>query len=202
MGPLFVIATDLSPHDAAWRQAAAEADAIAELTAPILGFRPEIVLAGSTLGELLAREAAQGRTLAFVLPAILDFSVFQRQALVEIVRESQRSAPALAVHYDDVDPCHRLVVQAFADALCDRLAGSEVPPARLGVVAVASGQGDARARAEAYAMMRLLWEQLNLYMTPLVAAATVVILCITMLMLFLAASIARRSEAKQADGSS
>src|SRR5262245_3761545 len=49
---------------------------------------------------------------------------------------------------------------------------------------------------------RLLWEQLNLYMTPLVAAATVVILCITLLMLFLAASIARRSEAKQTDGSS
>jgi ABC-type spermidine/putrescine transport system permease subunit II len=45
---------------------------------------------------------------------------------------------------------------------------------------------------------RLLWEQLNLYMTPLVAAATVVILCITMLMLLVAAGLARRSEAKQA----
>ncbi|HSS01882.1 MAG TPA: CbiX/SirB N-terminal domain-containing protein, partial [Kofleriaceae bacterium] len=214
MGPLFAIATDLSPHDAAWRQVTAEAEAVADLAAPILGFRPEVVLAsltgeptdlsgaapetpagdgelrgmppntpaqihapcadrtpaqlraqlaapGSSVAQILEEQAAQGRTLAFVLPAILDFSIFQRQALVEIVRESQRRAPSLAVHYDDVDPCHRLVVQAFADALCERLAGSEVPPARLGVLAVASGQGDARARAEAYAMMRLLWEQLG-----------------------------------------
>jgi ABC-type spermidine/putrescine transport system permease subunit II len=49
---------------------------------------------------------------------------------------------------------------------------------------------------------RLLWEQLNLYMTPLVAAATVVILFITMMTLFIAASIARRSDAKQAGASS
>jgi ABC-type spermidine/putrescine transport system permease subunit II len=47
---------------------------------------------------------------------------------------------------------------------------------------------------------RLLWEQLNLYMTPLVAAATVVILCITMLMLFLAALLARRHDARSAEG--
>src|ERR1043165_7265952 len=181
MTPLFVIATDLAPHDAAWKQATAETDAIADLVAPILGFRPQVVLASlvddpaspssrrcetpavnpgrprtpgnipapirvldealyttsapvpardealcGTLADILAREATQGGTLAFVLPAILDFSVFQRQALVEIVRESQRRAHSLAVHYDDVDPCHRLVVQAFADALCDRLAGSEV----------------------------------------------------------------------------
>jgi ABC-type spermidine/putrescine transport system permease subunit II len=46
---------------------------------------------------------------------------------------------------------------------------------------------------------RLLWEQLNLYMTPLVAAATVVILCITMLMLFLAALLARRHETRSAE---
>ncbi|MGH9886994.1 MAG: CbiX/SirB N-terminal domain-containing protein, partial [bacterium] len=174
MGPLFAIATDLTPGDAGWRDAAALADAVADLTAPILGFRPEVVLASladeptapngfarDSLTCLLAKQAAQGRTLAFVLPAILEFSVFHRQALVEIVRESQRSAPALAVHYDDVDPCHRLVVQAFADALCALLAGSEVPPAKLGVLTVASGQGDARARAEAYTMMRLLWEQLG-----------------------------------------
>jgi ABC-type spermidine/putrescine transport system permease subunit II len=49
---------------------------------------------------------------------------------------------------------------------------------------------------------RLLWEQLNLYMTPLVAAATVVILCITMLMLFIAANIAQRSDSRQVDRSS
>jgi hypothetical protein len=173
--PLFVIATDLSPHDAAWASAVAEAAAVADAAAPILGFAPEVAVASvddeltgpgaapgqGALASLLADEAARGRTLAFVVPAILDFSVFQRQALVEIVRESQRTAPSLAIHYDDADPCDRLVVQAFAEALCDALAGSDVPPARLGVLVVASGRGDARGRADAYAVMRLLWEQLG-----------------------------------------
>ena len=47
---------------------------------------------------------------------------------------------------------------------------------------------------------RLLWEQLNLYMTPLVAAATVVILGVTMLMLLLAAILASRNDARPAEG--
>jgi ABC-type spermidine/putrescine transport system permease subunit II len=47
---------------------------------------------------------------------------------------------------------------------------------------------------------RLLWEQLNLYMTPLVAAATVIILCITMLLLLLAAILARRNDARSVGG--
>jgi hypothetical protein len=109
---------------------------------------------------VLADQAAQGRTLAFVVPAILDFSVFQRQALVELTRESQRRAPALAIHYDDADPCHPHLVQAFAEALWESLAGTAIAPARLGVLVVASGHGDARGRANAYALMRLLWEQL------------------------------------------
>jgi ABC-type spermidine/putrescine transport system permease subunit II len=49
-------------------------------------------------------------------------------------------------------------------------------------------------------MPRLLWDQLNLYMTPLVAAATVVILSITLLMLVLAAILARRGETETAGG--
>jgi CbiX len=172
VGPLFLIVTDLLPHEPAWSRAVAQAAAVADMAAPILGFAPEIVVASLDLhapGEpalrdglaaVLADQAAQGRTLAFALPAIVDFHVFQRQALVEIVRESQRSAPSLVVHYDDVDACHRHLVQALADALCGLLAGSELAPARLGVLVVAGGHGDARTRADAYTMMRLVWEQL------------------------------------------
>jgi hypothetical protein len=176
VGPIFLIATELSPHDAAWPRAVAMGEAVAELAAPILGFRPEVAVAGlggddgiaanpehaapGSLAAVLADQAAHGRTLAFVLPAMLDFSVFQRQALAELTRESQRHAPGLAIHYDDADPCHRHLVQAFAEALWDSLAGSEIAPARLGVLVVASGHGDARGRANAYALMRLLWEQL------------------------------------------
>ena len=172
MGPVFVIACDLGPGDPAWPRALAQAAAVAAAAAPILGFPPDVAVASlglpaaadadapGSLAAVLAAEAAQGRTLAFVLPAILEFGVFQRQALVEIARESQRRAPALAIHYDDVDPCHPRVVQALAESLWAALAGGELAPARLGVLVVAGGQGDARGRAGAYAVMRLLWEQL------------------------------------------
>jgi hypothetical protein len=171
VGPLFLIVTDLLPHDPAWPRAVAEAQAVAGAAAPILGFAPEVRVASLSdagadpgarpgLAAVLAEEAAAGRTLAFVLPAILELGVLQREALVELTRESQRRAPSLAIHYDDVDPCHRHLIQAFAEALWDGLAGSGLPPQRIGVLVVAGGQGDARGRAAAYAVMRLLWEQL------------------------------------------
>ena len=169
----FLIATELSPHDAAWPRAASVTAAVVAAAEPILGFRPEVALASlaldeggvaatgpGTIAQALVDLAAGGRTLAFILPAILELSVFQRQALVELTRESQRRAPALAIHYDDADPRHPHVVQAFAEALWDALAGTEIAPARLGVIVVAGGAGDARSRADAYAVMRLLWEQL------------------------------------------
>jgi len=173
VAPAFLIATDLAPHDPSWGGAELAADAVADLAAPILGFRPEVALASlgideagavqdgpGTLAAALAAQATRGQTVAFILPAVLDFSVFQRQALAELTRESQRRSPALAIYYDDADPCHPHLIQAFAESLWGVLAGTEIAPARLGVVVVASGHGDARGRADAYAVMRLLWEQL------------------------------------------
>jgi len=162
----FLIATELSPHEPAWSRAAAEAAAVAEAAAPVLGFRPAVELvsldgeaAHSLAGALVAR-AARGDALAFVLPAVLELGLVQRQALAEQVRDSQRRAPGLAVHYDEPTACHPHLVQAFAEALWGVLAGTEIAPARLGVVVVAGGAGDPRSRADAYALMRLLWEQL------------------------------------------
>ncbi|HEX3473443.1 MAG TPA: hypothetical protein VHT91_00305 [Kofleriaceae bacterium] len=172
MAPLFLIVTDLLPHEGAWPRAVADAQAVADAAAPILGFAPEVRVASlgggtepgaaqpDTLAGVLAEQAAAGRTLAFVLPALLELGMFEREALVELIRESQRRAPSLAIHHDDVDPCHRHLIQAFAEALWDGLAGSGLPPQRIGVLVVAGGQGDARGRAAAYAVMRLLWEQL------------------------------------------
>jgi hypothetical protein len=175
-GPSFVLAIDVVPGDAAFPRAVAVAEAVADAAAPILGFRPDVAVASLALDEgsasmdapgepgsvraALADRAARGQTVAFLLPAILELSVFARQALVELTRESQRRSPGLAIHYDDVDPCHPRLVQAFAEALWEVLAGDDIAPARLGVLVVASGQGDPRGRAAAYAVMRLLWEQL------------------------------------------
>ena len=162
----FLIAAEVSPHEPAWRRAVAEAVAVADAAAPILGFRPDVELvsldgeAAHSLAAALADRAARGDGLAFVLPAVLELGMVQRQALAERVRESQRRAPGLAIHYDDATACHPHLVQAFAEALWGVLAGTEIAPARLGVLVVASGAGDPRSRAEAYALMRLLWEQL------------------------------------------
>jgi hypothetical protein len=174
LGPLFVIVTDVAPHEPAWSQVVAEGAAVAAAAGPILGFAPDVVVASlvldegapgpappSTLGAVLADQAAQGRTLAFLVPAILDLGILDQRALAEIVRASQRSAPSLVVHYDHVQVhVGQRLVQAFVEAVWDALAGTEIAPARLGVILVASGQGDARSRAEAYAVMRLIWEQL------------------------------------------
>jgi sirohydrochlorin ferrochelatase len=173
MGPIFFFATDLSPRDSAFRRAAAQGEAVADACAPILGFRPEIEVRSlemdegaaapakpGSLAAALEEHAARGRTLAFILPAILDFSVFHRETLVSLTREARRRSPSLSIHYDDADPCHRLVVQAFAESLWELLRGSPIAPSRLGVLVVASGHGDARARAQTYELMRLLWEQL------------------------------------------
>src|SRR5262245_34563986 len=136
----FVIVTDLAPQDACWGRAVAMAAAVADAAAPILGFRPEVTVASLAEGDepgalsaVLAALAGDGCTHAFLLPAILELSVFQRQALVEIVRGSQRRSPGMLVHYDEPDPRHRHLVQALAEALWEVLAGSEVAPARLGV---------------------------------------------------------------------
>jgi hypothetical protein len=173
MSPLFVVVTELAPGSPLWRAAEAQAGAVAEACAPILGFRPEVELAaldppqarGSTLtpghlGHALGTYAAGGGELAFLLPAILDFGLLQKQALVEVVREARRTHAGLSVHYDDPDVCHRLMVQAFVESVWEALAGTDVAPARLGVLVVASGQGDAANRAKTYQLMRLLWEQL------------------------------------------
>jgi sirohydrochlorin ferrochelatase len=112
------------------------------------------------LSAALAELAARGETLVFILPAMLELSVFARQTLVEITRESQRRWPQMAIHYDDADPCHPRLVQAFVEAVWAVLAGQEIAPVRLGVMVVANGYSDARGRAGAYTLMRLLWEQL------------------------------------------
>jgi hypothetical protein len=97
----------------------------------------------------------------FVIPACLDFSVWERETLGNTLAEWRRSAEGLAVHADAVDLGHPLLVDCFADLVSSALADSSIPPRRVGLLLAASGHGDSASRAQTYRLMRLLWEQLG-----------------------------------------
>ncbi len=169
--PAFVIASELLPHQPDWNRARAQAESLADPVADILGFRPRVQFAslavhpGEDAGEyglaaVLDREAAAGAAEIFVLPASLDWSLWQREALGQTLAEFRRRTGA-SVFHDDADPCHPLVVSCLAETVAAALAGLPILPQRVGLLLVASGHGDGGSRAQSYRLMRLLWEQLS-----------------------------------------
>lgn len=162
--PTFVIVGQGDPGEAELAAAAGEAAAAA------LGFEPRMRTAAlsaqpqweaggeDSLGAVL--EEAAGHGPVFVLPALTEFSLWQRQALVEGVG-AYRKRRAAQVYYDDPDPCHPLPLNAFVDGACQALQAGGRKPAESGLLVVASGHGDAAARAKSYQFMRLVWEQLG-----------------------------------------
>src|SRR5262245_31037301 len=97
----FVLVTELTPRDADWTQAMAQAEGLARSLEPRLRLTPRIRLAslpahlpdgrnGSDsssrhdLASVLAEEAAAEGEV-FVLPAMLDFSLVQKARLAELV---------------------------------------------------------------------------------------------------------------------
>lgn len=171
--PAFVLASDLLPHQSEWSRALAQAEALVEPVARIVGFTPQVRLAsmathpGDDAGEhgldrVLDDEAANGARELFVLPASLDWNLWQREAFGRTLAEFRRRHGNTAVFHDDVDPCHPLVVECLADVFAHALAGHQAPPQRLGLLLVASGHGDSGSRSQSYRLMRLLWERLSL----------------------------------------
>ena len=67
---------------------------------------------------VIARPGLQSEI--FVLPTALDFNLLQREALGHAIGEARRARPEIALHHDDVDPAHPLVVQALADQVAAR----------------------------------------------------------------------------------
>lgn len=106
-------------------------------------------------------EPPAGADEVFVIPACLDFSVWERETLGRALAEWRRPAQGPAVHGDAVDLGHPLLVDCFADLVSSALAGSSIPPQRVGLLLSASGHGDSGSRAQTYRLMRLLWEQLG-----------------------------------------
>ena len=148
--PEFLILSDLPRGHAQWALAAKHADVVRAACAPVLGFDPQVRLA--TIGEMSVQ--AGGET--FILPAALDFSLWERDTLGQRISEARRGHAENVIHHDDVDPGHPLVVEALAS---QALRSLTLAPQKCGLILAASGHGDSASRAHSYRLMRLIWEQ-------------------------------------------
>src|SRR6516225_10060914 len=125
MKPAFLLATDLHPGEPAWAQVDAQAAALARSAARVLGFAPLVGVARLPGGQgdepdphhlagAIDRLVGEGAGEIFVLPAGLDLTVWQRADLGQVLAESRRRHPQLALHHDDPDPTHPLLIEYFA----------------------------------------------------------------------------------------
>jgi hypothetical protein len=153
VAPAFLVLSDLGAHCAPWPLATAQMDAVRAACAPVLGFEPDVRLV--PIAEMSAQPG--GETL--VIPAALDFSLWERDLLGQRIAEQRRTHPGNIVYHDDVDPGHPLVVDALGSQAAQAIA--EFPPQRCGLILAASGHGDPGSRAQSYRLMRLLWEQMG-----------------------------------------
>ena len=180
MLPAFILVTELTACHPDWPAALALTKALAEPLASQLGFAPRIRLAGlppaahllrapddpasappSDLATVLADEAAAGERDIFLIPTMLDFGLLQRAQLAEITAGARQRFSHATIAYDDVDPCHPLLVEAWARRVYEKLAGTGLKPEQTGLLLAASGDGAGRGRAQSYQLMRLLWEQVG-----------------------------------------
>src|ERR1700689_400926 len=144
-------------------QLCGETLAVAQACQPILGFLPALhAVAIDSLAATITEIAEQGATEVFVLPAVLDLNLLQRERIGQTLAEARRNHPQIALHHDDVDPGHPLLVQALADQVSRAIPAETRSLQHIGLILAASGHGDASSRANSYRLMRLVWEQLGL----------------------------------------
>jgi hypothetical protein len=158
--PLFLILSDANPGSTEWQAQAAWGATLPDACAPVLGFEPEIRLVAlpRNPGDPGDGLDAAGRDL-FLLPAMAEFSLYQKQCLAEFVAGARRGGTA---YHDDVDAAHPLLVGAYVNACAEAMAKAGSTPANTGLLLIAAGDGDADSRAQSYRLMRLIWEQLGL----------------------------------------
>ena len=170
--PAFIIASDLRSLDPEWPAAVAQLAEVRAACAPILGFDPDLRLAtlpahaGDAEPEESLRgvlqKAARENSEIFVIPSTFDFSLWQRDALAQLLAEARRDNAASVFHHDDIDLGHPLLVSALAEQVARGISPAGTPVQQCGLILAASGHGDPASRAQTYRLMRLLWEELGL----------------------------------------
>ncbi len=98
--PVFILATELQPRDAAWPGVEALAASLESFAGHKLGMAPRVDLACLTsrstddpgeyhLGRVIDRRVGDGASLVFLLPAALELNIWQRTTLgEEVVRRA------------------------------------------------------------------------------------------------------------------
>jgi hypothetical protein len=109
------------------------------------------------LTELTGRQPAE----VFLFPTALEFGVWERAMLSEALAMTRREVAGAVLYHDDIDPGHAMVAQSFGDQALRALPAGAGLPGQFAVLLVARGDGDSASRAQAYRLMRLLWEQLG-----------------------------------------
>jgi hypothetical protein len=162
-GPVFLLASDLRPDQPLWTAASAEAEALAGPSAQALGFRPEVHLAplDSLAGAMQDRLDA-GAEMMFILPAVLDLHLGQREVLGQAISECRRKYPAAEIYHDDVDLGYPVLADCMSLLIAREIESGGLAPGRVGLLLAAEGHGDASSRAQTYRLMRMLWERLSL----------------------------------------
>ncbi len=143
----FVIAAAGAPRDLC--------GSLRDALAPVLGFEPRVCLANPT--DLRDALGATDSREILILPASLEWNLWQRESLGQMVAEARRANSEAAIHFDDPDPCDPMIV----DALAERAAPFIEDRRRSGILLTPDGCGDPSSRAQMYRLMRLLWERLG-----------------------------------------
>jgi sirohydrochlorin ferrochelatase len=135
---------------------------VAEACEKILGFQPIVNLSAiDSLAAVITQAEHAGAQEIFILPAALDFNLFQRETLGHAIGEARRAAPGIALHHDDLDLAHPLLVECLAEQVARVISHDARSLQQIGLILAASGHSDAGGRAQSYRLMRLVWEQLG-----------------------------------------
>ena len=171
--PVFILATDLRPGEAAWASAEAQAGGLQAFAVRTLGVTPWVDLAclparsmedagEHQLGRAIDRRAGDEASVIFVLPAAFDLNIWQRTMLGEELAARAAGTPAsrsITIPSTRRMRCSSIVLPVRSCEHWQSGASNRGVPASS---SSPTGQVDPATRADSYRLMRLLWEQADL----------------------------------------
>ncbi len=165
--PLFLLATDVRPGEPAWARVEAQAARLQAFAVKAFGVAPRTAVAAMPgqpsavddefrVARVIERVGGNA-SMIFVLPTTFALNVWQRTLLGEELSEARRGG--VAIHHDAVDLSHPLLTDCFCSQILAALGEQGLAPQQAGLLLVANGKSDPATRANAYWLMRTLWEQ-------------------------------------------